>query len=77
MPLRIIPHREKMSLFDANTFLGRWPNEKLAFHSVDDLLHIMKDLNIERALVSHTIAWQNSSELGNKLLMDSLSGHPI
>lgn len=65
-----------MTLFDVNAFIGRWPSEKLAFHNVDDLLHTMKHLQIERALVSHTIAWQNSSSLGNKLLMDSLEGHP-
>lgn len=65
-----------MTLFDVNTFIGRWPSEKLAFHNVDDLLHTMEHLQIERALVSHTIAWQNSSSLGNKLLMDSLAGHP-
>ncbi len=65
-----------MKLFDVNTFIGRWPSEKLAFHNVDNLLLIMKDLHIEQALVSHTIAWQNSSKLGNKLLMESLSGHP-
>ncbi|GAP15812.1 predicted metal-dependent hydrolase of the TIM-barrel fold [Longilinea arvoryzae] len=65
-----------MTYFDACAFIGRWPGEKLAFDSVDGLLSNMRRLEIDRALVTHTLAWQNSPALGNRLLMEAISGHP-
>jgi uncharacterized protein len=65
-----------MRLFDAACSIGRWPGEKFAFEDVDGLLGEMDRLGIERALVSHSIAWQNSPELGNRLLMQALQASP-
>jgi predicted TIM-barrel fold metal-dependent hydrolase len=64
-----------MTYFDANAFIGRWPSEALAYNDVEGLLSSMRFLKIDRALVSSTIAWQNSPILGNKLLMDAISNH--
>ncbi len=64
-----------MACFDANALIGRWPGEVLAYHDVDGLLSSMRSLGISRALVSHTIAWQNSPTLGNRLLMEAITGH--
>jgi hypothetical protein len=64
-----------MTFFDANAFIGRWPGELLAYNDVDGLLSSMRCLKIDRALVSHTIAWQNSPALGNHLLMEAISNH--
>lgn len=63
-------------VFDANAYIGRWPGERLAYHRVDDLLSYMTRLGIDRALVSHTIAWQNSPKLGNEMLQEAIAGHP-
>jgi predicted TIM-barrel fold metal-dependent hydrolase len=65
-----------MKYFDACAFIGRWPGEKLAFNNVDGLLSSMERLAIDRALVTHTIAWQNSPALGNRLLMEAIAGYP-
>ncbi len=65
-----------MHLFDASAFVGDWPTERLAFQSTSDLLAAMDRLGIARALVSHTLAWQNSPAVGNARLMDEISGQP-
>lgn len=65
-----------MKYFDSCAYIGRWPGEKLAFDSVDGLLDQMRRFHIGRALVSHTIAWQNSPTLGNRMLMTAIAGHP-
>ena len=65
-----------MRYFDAACMIGRWPGEKFAFEDVQGLLGEMDRLGIERALVSHSIAWQNSPELGNRLLMQALAASP-
>lgn len=65
-----------MNYFDACAYIGRWPGEKLAFDSVNGLLDQMRWFHIERALVSHTIAWQNSPALGNQMLMTAIAEHP-
>lgn len=65
-----------MKLFDANVYIGRWPNERLAHHSADELCASMHSLSIARALVTHTAAWQNSPAIGNQMLMEAIAGHP-
>ena len=65
-----------MHLFDAAAFLGRWPTERLAFDDVPGLLTRMDELGIARALVSHTLAWQNVPSVGNPVLMDAITGQP-
>jgi len=62
-----------MAYFDANVFVGRWPLEKLAYNNVDGLHANMCRLGIDRALVAHTIAWQNSPALGNRMLMEAIN----
>ncbi len=64
-----------MTYFDASAFIGRWPGEKLSYDSVEGLLVNMRRLGIDRALVTHTIAWQNSPVLGNHLLSEAISAH--
>lgn len=65
-----------MHLFDAAGYLGRWPTERLAFDDVPGLLARMDELGIARALVSHTLAWQNAPDVGNPLLIDAIAGQP-
>jgi predicted TIM-barrel fold metal-dependent hydrolase len=64
-----------MTYFDACAFIGRWPGEKLAFHEIEGLLASMQRMKIERALVTHTVAWQNSPAMGNRLLMEAIAPH--
>jgi len=65
-----------MTYFDSCAFIGRWPGEKLAYNSVGDLLNNIRRLEIDRALVSHSIALNNSPSLGNRMLMEAIAGHP-
>jgi predicted TIM-barrel fold metal-dependent hydrolase len=65
-----------MQLFDAACYLGRWPTERLAYDDVAGLLASMDRLGIERALVAHTLAWQNAPAAGNPALMEAIAGQP-
>jgi len=64
-----------MELFDACCYIGRWPTERLAFHTVQELLAEMVRLGISRALVSHTLARQNVPAIGNVRLMKEIAGY--
>jgi len=66
-----------MELFDACCYVGRWPSEQLAFATVEGLLAEMDRLGIGRALVTHTLAWQNVPAVGNAHLMEEIAGHPL
>lgn len=63
-------------LFDANCMIGRWATEALGCGSADQLLAEMDRLGIERALVSHTLAWHDSPTAGNARLMAEIAAHP-
>jgi predicted TIM-barrel fold metal-dependent hydrolase len=65
-----------LELFDACCYFGRYPTERLAFNSVQGLLSEMDRLGIERALVCHTLAWQNAPEVGNARLMAEIADQP-
>lgn len=65
-----------MILFDATTYIGRMPNNPLTYQKVDDLLQRMSELGIQKALVSHTLAWQYDPAYGNQVLMDEISNYP-
>lgn len=63
-----------MNLFDVSCYIGRWPTEQLAYDDVPGLLAEMDRLGIGRALVCHTMAWQNVPSVGNRLLMQESAG---
>jgi len=65
-----------MDLFDASAFIGDWATDRLGFSTCQGLLAEMDRLGIGRALVSHTLAWQNSPALGNARLMQEIAGQP-
>jgi predicted TIM-barrel fold metal-dependent hydrolase len=65
-----------MRLFDACCYVGRWPTEELTFHTAKGLLAEMDRFGIERALVSHTLAWQDAPAFGNERLMEEIAPHP-
>ena len=62
-----------MKLFDGTAWLGRMPNTGLSLQNAGDLLRCMDELGIQRALVSHTLAWQHDSFFGNHELMVEIS----
>lgn len=63
-----------MDLFDVSCYIGRWPMEQLAYDDVPGLLAEMDRLGIGRALICHTMAWQNVPSVGNRLLMQEIAG---
>jgi hypothetical protein len=65
-----------MHLFDASAYIGDWATERLAFSTPPALLAEMDRLGIAKALVCHTLAWQNSPALGNARLMAEIAGQP-
>jgi predicted TIM-barrel fold metal-dependent hydrolase len=65
-----------MRLFDANSQIGPWPTEALAFQDVQGLLAEMDRLGIDQALVYHSLAWQSVPSIGNAQLMEAIRGHP-
>lgn len=65
-----------MELFDAYCLIGRWPTEPFTFPTAQELLAEMARLGIGRALVSHTLAWQNVPAVGNARLMEEIADHP-
>ena len=67
---------EAGQLFDASAYVGDWATERLAFSTPGELLAEMDRFGIGRALVCHTLAWQNSPSLGNARLMREIASHP-
>lgn len=65
-----------MTIFDACSYIGSHPSERLAFTTVDALAKEMVRLGIQRALVSHLLAWQHAPDDGNRLLMEQIAGRP-
>lgn len=64
-----------MDLFDASAYIGDWAIERLPFSTPQALLAEMDRFGIRRALVAHTLAWQNSPAVGNARLMREIAGH--
>lgn len=60
-------------LWDINCMIGRWPTSEFDVHDLPGLLAHMDRLGIERAVVSHSHAWQYDPAAGNARLMDELS----
>jgi len=65
---------DAIALFDAVSYVGRWPRENLAYHSIEGLRAEMDRIGINRAMVCHMLAWLNSPEVGNNLLSEEIAG---
>ena len=65
-----------MALFDATSYLGRWPGELPGYTTVQDLLAQMDRLGIERALICHALALLSATEIGNAKLCAEIAGEP-
>ncbi|TDP94841.1 amidohydrolase family protein [Labedaea rhizosphaerae] len=61
-------------LHDANCRLGGYPWGVVGGSAVPDLLSAMDRLGIERALVSHTMAWRHDPATGNRRVVAELRG---
>jgi len=66
-----------MLVFDANCAVGPWPTDKPRYETVEGLLAEMERLDIQRALVSHTLARTYDPAQGNQILMDEIAGHEM
>jgi len=60
--------------FDVNCFLGKWPEGGPTLDDPGELLAAMDRLDIERALVRHSLGWHDVPALGNSVLMAQLAG---
>ena len=67
--------RQNVTIVDANAFLGRWPFRKLEYHA-DDLLGLMDEKGVDRALVSSmgAVLYRNVQH-GNRELRAAVEGH--
>lgn len=65
-----------MTFFDANVCYGgvKTPSQAVDY-SLDALLRRMKEYNIEKALVVHSMAREHDAPTGNELLMKEIKGH--
>lgn len=61
-------------LYDANCRVGRVPWGPVGAGDVPGLLRRMDQLGIDRALVSHTMAWRHDPATGNRLILDVVAG---
>lgn len=55
--------------------LGEWANKKLRFSEADGLLAEMDRLEISKALVFHSITWQDDINSGNTAVVNAVKGH--
>jgi hypothetical protein len=63
-----------MRRFDTNCILGKWSEGGPTCDDAQALLGAMDRLQIERALVRHTLGWHYDPAYGNALLMEQISG---
>lgn len=63
-------------LFDVNAALGRFRGSRGGFDTPDELEREMTRLDIDEALVYHVLAGEGDVRLGNRLLSESIQGHP-
>jgi len=61
-----------LAIFDCNASLGRRHNERVPYHSKEDLLRVMSEAGIARALVCSPYAAAFSTMEGNQFLLDEI-----
>lgn len=63
-----------LDLYDANCRIGQLPWGQPSAYDVPALLHRMDLLGIQRAVVSHTVAWRHDPATGNDLVLRTVAG---
>ena len=61
---------------DTCAMIGRWHRTPPSFHAAEDLLVRMREFQIRRALVLHSIAWLHDFRRGNEELDREIDGRP-